>query len=132
MKATAAVKVGPISARFTGKVHLTDIDPPNGYRISGEGQGGAAGFAKGGANVALADEGADTLLTYQVNAQVGGKLAQLGGRLIDASAKQMADQFFDRFQPAGAGDVFRIVRLGRRPARRTATVGDLGLVADPA
>ena len=93
MKATAAVKVGPISARFTGKVHLTDIDPPNGYRISGEGQGGAAGFAKGGANVALADEGADTLLTYQVNAQVGGKLAQLGGRLIDASAKQMADQF---------------------------------------
>jgi hypothetical protein len=78
-------------------VHLTDIDPPNGYRISGEGQGGAAGFAKGGANVALADEGADTLLTYQVNAQVGGKLAQLGGRLIDASAKQMADQFFDRF-----------------------------------
>jgi uncharacterized protein len=97
MRATAAVKVGPISARFTGKVQLTDIDPPNGYRISGEGQGGAVGFAKGGANVALADEGADTLLTYQVNAQVGGKLAQLGARLIDASAKQMADQFFDRF-----------------------------------
>jgi carbon monoxide dehydrogenase subunit G len=97
MKATAAVKVGPISARFTGKVQLTDIDPPNGYRISGEGQGGVAGFAKGGANVALADDGADTLLTYQVNAQVGGKLAQLGGRLIDATAKQMADAFFDRF-----------------------------------
>src|SRR5271165_6906815 len=97
MKATAAVKVGPISARFTGKVHLTDIDPPNGYRISGEGQGGAAGFAKGGANVALKDDGADTLLSYHVSAQVGGKLAQLGGRLIDASAKQMADQFFDRF-----------------------------------
>ncbi len=97
MKATAAVKIGPISARFSGKVHLTDIDPPNGYRISGEGQGGAAGFAKGGANVALVDDGADTLLTYQVNAQVGGKLAQLGARLIDASAKQMADQFFDRF-----------------------------------
>lgn len=97
MKATAAVKVGPISARFTGKVQLTDIDPPNGYRISGEGQGGVAGFAKGGANVALADDGADTLLHYQVNAQVGGKLAQLGGRLIDATAKQMADAFFDRF-----------------------------------
>jgi carbon monoxide dehydrogenase subunit G len=97
MKATAAVKVGPISARFTGKVHLTDIDPPNGYRISGEGQGGVAGFAKGSANVALADDGADTLLSYQVNAQVGGKLAQLGGRLIDATAKQMADAFFDRF-----------------------------------
>ena len=97
MKATAAVKVGPISARFSGKVQLTDIDPPNGYRISGEGQGGVAGFAKGGANVALADDGADTLLSYQVNAQVGGKLAQLGGRLIDATAKQMADAFFDRF-----------------------------------
>jgi carbon monoxide dehydrogenase subunit G len=97
MKATAAIKVGPISARFTGKVQLTDIDPPNGYRISGEGQGGVAGFAKGGANVALTDDGADTLLSYQVNAQVGGKLAQLGGRLIDATAKQMADAFFDRF-----------------------------------
>jgi uncharacterized protein len=97
MRATAAVKVGPISARFTGKVQLTDINPPNGYRISGEGQGGVAGFAKGGANVALADDGADTLLSYQVNAQVGGKLAQLGGRLIDATAKQMADAFFDRF-----------------------------------
>lgn len=97
MKATAAVKVGPISARFTGKVQLTDIDAPNSYRISGEGQGGVAGFAKGGANVALADDGADTLLSYQVNAQVGGKLAQLGGRLIDATAKQMADAFFDRF-----------------------------------
>lgn len=97
MKATASVKVGPISARFTGNVQLSDIDPPNGYRISGEGQGGVAGFAKGGANVALADDGADTLLSYQVNAQVGGKLAQLGGRLIDATAKQMADSFFDRF-----------------------------------
>ncbi len=97
MKATAAVKVGPISARFNGKVQLTDINPPTSYRISGEGQGGVAGFAKGGANVTLADDGPDTLLSYQVNAQVGGKLAQLGGRLIDATAKQMADAFFDRF-----------------------------------
>jgi carbon monoxide dehydrogenase subunit G len=97
LKATAAIKVGPISARFSGKVQLTDIDPPNGYRISGEGQGGVAGFAKGGANVSLVEDGADTILSYQVNAQVGGKLAQLGGRLIDATAKQMADAFFDRF-----------------------------------
>ena len=97
MEATASVKVGPISARFTGKVRLTDINPPNGYRISGEGQGGVAGFAKGGANVGLTDDGADTLLSYQVSAQVGGKLAQLGGRLIDATAKQMADAFFERF-----------------------------------
>ena len=97
MKATAAVKVGPISARFNGKVQLSDIDPPNGYRISGEGQGGVAGFAKGGASVALTDDGEGTVLAYTVNAQVGGKLAQLGGRLIDATAKQMADAFFDRF-----------------------------------
>jgi carbon monoxide dehydrogenase subunit G len=97
MKATAGVKLGPISARFTGNVTLSDIDPPNSYRISGEGQGGVAGFAKGGAMVTLTDDAADTLLSYTVNAQVGGKLAQLGARLIDASAKQMADAFFDRF-----------------------------------
>jgi hypothetical protein len=110
MKAVASVKLGPISAKFTGKVQLSEIDPPNSYRISGEGQGGGAGFAKGGANVGLTDDGADTLLNYAVSAQVGGKLAQLGGRLIDASAKQMADLFFDRFSsqvqalsPAAAG-----------------------------
>jgi carbon monoxide dehydrogenase subunit G len=97
MKASASVKIGPISARFAGRVELSDIDPPNGYTISGEGQGGVAGFAKGGAKVALADDGPATLLTYNVNAQVGGKIAQLGARLIDASAKQMADAFFDRF-----------------------------------
>jgi uncharacterized protein len=97
MKAIAAVKLGPISARFTGNVLLSEIDAPNSYRISGEGQGGVAGFAKGGAAVKLTDDAADTLLSYQVNAQVGGKLAQLGARLIDASAKQMADTFFDRF-----------------------------------
>jgi carbon monoxide dehydrogenase subunit G len=122
MKATAAVKVGPISARFSGKVQLTDIDPPNGYRISGEGQGGVAGFAKGGANVVLTDDGADTLLSYQVNAQVGGKLAQLGGRLIDATAKQMADAFFDRFSaqvqamsPASGGAMAEPVAMAAAP-----------------
>jgi uncharacterized protein len=97
MKATAAVKIGPISARFSGNVQLSDIDPPNGYTISGEGQGGVAGFAKGGAKVALSDDAGGTLLRYEVHAQVGGKIAQLGARLIDASAKQMADAFFDRF-----------------------------------
>jgi carbon monoxide dehydrogenase subunit G len=97
-KATAAVKLGPIAARFNGRVTLADIVPEASYTISGEGQGGVAGFAKGGAKVSLADaEGGATLLTYTVNAQVGGKLAQLGARLIDASAKQMADQFFTRF-----------------------------------
>jgi carbon monoxide dehydrogenase subunit G len=97
MRAAAAVKIGPIAARFTGKVHLLDLDPPNGYRIEGEGQGGVAGFAKGGATVKLAEDGAITVLTYDVKAQVGGKIAQLGARLIDASAKQMADAFFNRF-----------------------------------
>jgi uncharacterized protein len=98
MKATAAVKIGPISARFNGNVELSDINPPNSYTISGEGQGGVAGFAKGGAKVNLQDDGgAATVLHYEVHAQVGGKLAQLGARLVDASAKQLADQFFDRF-----------------------------------
>ena len=96
-KATAAIKIGPIAARFSGKVALTEIDPPNGYRIGGEGQGGVAGFAKGGATVALTDDGTDTLLKYDVQAQVGGKIAQLGARLIDATAKSMAEQFFTRF-----------------------------------
>jgi uncharacterized protein len=97
LKATAAVKIGPISARFTGKVQLLDLNPPTSYRIEGEGQGGVAGFAKGGAAVRLADDGAFTVLTYDVKAQVGGKIAQLGARLIDATAKQMADAFFNRF-----------------------------------
>ncbi len=102
MKATAAVKIGPIAARFSGAVHLTDLDPPNSYSIGGEGQGGVAGFAKGGAHVRLEDAGAATLLRYEVHAQVGGKIAQLGARLIDATAKQMADAFFDRFSLAVA------------------------------
>lgn len=97
LKATASVKIGPISAKFGGKVNLLDLDPPNGYRIEGEGQGGVAGFAKGGATVTLEADGAGTLLRYTVKAQVGGKIAQLGARLIDATAKQMADAFFDKF-----------------------------------
>ena len=97
LKATAAVKIGPIAARFTGNVLLSELEPPTSYRISGEGQGGVAGFAKGGANVRLADDGPGTLLSYDVKAQVGGKIAQLGARLIDATSKQMADMFFDRF-----------------------------------
>ena len=105
LKATAAVKIGPIATRFTGKVQLTDLDPPNSYRISGEGQGGVAGFAKGGANVRLSDDGGGTLLQYDVKAQVGGKIAQLGARLIDATSKQMADMFFDRFTTEVAGPV---------------------------
>ena len=103
MKATAAIKIGPISARFSGNIALSDIDAPNSYRISGEGQGGVAGFAKGGANVRLADDGPFTVLSYDVKAQVGGKIAQLGARLIDATSKQMADMFFDRFTSEVSG-----------------------------
>jgi hypothetical protein len=97
MKATASIKLGPVSAKFSGKLTLSDMDPPSGYKISGEGQGGAAGFAKGGADIRLAEQPGGTLLSYSVQAQVGGKLAQVGGRLIDATAKSMADQFFKKF-----------------------------------
>jgi uncharacterized protein len=97
-KARVALKIGPMSAKFAGKVKLQNINAPEGYTISGEGSGGAMGFAKGGADVALAEAGpAETLLNYNVKAQVGGKIAQLGARLVDSTAKQMADQFFDRF-----------------------------------
>jgi hypothetical protein len=97
-KAIAKIKVGPVSATFKGNVELSDIDPPNGYTISGQGEGGVAGFAKGGAKVALTD-GAEggTVLTYDVEANVGGKIAQLGGRLIDGVAKKNADAFFAKF-----------------------------------
>ena len=96
--AKVAIRIGPMSAKFAGKVTLTNVNAPAGYTITGEGQGGAMGFARGSADVALAEEGpTTTLLTYDVKAQVGGKMAQLGARLVDSTAKSMADQFFDRF-----------------------------------
>ena len=103
MTATVQAKVGPVKATFKGHVTLSNIDAPNGYTISGEGKGGVAGFAKGGADVHLTPDGDGTLLAYKVNAQVGGKLAQIGARLIDATAKQMADQFFAAFSANVAG-----------------------------
>ncbi|MDR3500424.1 MAG: carbon monoxide dehydrogenase subunit G [Parvibaculum sp.] len=102
-EAVAKAKVGPVSARFKGKVQLTDIDPPNGYTISGEGNGGAAGFAKGSAKVRLADDNGATVLTYNVNAQIGGKLAQIGQRFIDSTASKLADEFFGNFSAALGG-----------------------------
>lgn len=102
-RATAKIKVGPVSARFKGKVTLSDLDPPNGYKITGEGEGGVAGFAKGGAVVGLTDKDGGTLLTYNVEAQIGGKLAQLGGRLIDATAKKLAGEFFTKFGAVVSG-----------------------------
>lgn len=97
MTARVKLAIGPVKATFNGKVKLTDLDPSNGYKIVGEGSGGVAGYAKGSASVRLADEGDGTLMTYDVTADVGGKLAQLGGRLIDSTAKKLADEFFEKF-----------------------------------
>jgi carbon monoxide dehydrogenase subunit G len=102
-EATVKQKVGPVSATFHGKVELSNVVEGESYTISGEGKGGAAGFAKGGADVRLEDAGGGTLLTYDVKASVGGKLAQLGSRLIDGFAKKMADQFFENFQKTVEG-----------------------------
>jgi carbon monoxide dehydrogenase subunit G len=120
LKATAAIKLGPIAARFTGKVLLSDLDPPNGYTISGEGQGGVAGFAKGGAKVNLTEAAGGTLLAYTVNAQIGGKMAQLGARLIDSTAKSMAEQFFTKFSAVVAPPVAAV----QPPVQVPAPFGD--------
>ena len=97
MTAKVVAKIGPVKATFTGKVKLENINAPESYTIAGEGQGGVAGFAKGGADVHLAEDNGETVLTYTARAQIGGKLAQLGSRLIDSTAKMMADQFFAKF-----------------------------------
>lgn len=102
-EAVVVQRVGPVSARFTGVVQLTDIVEGRSLRISGEGKGGPAGFAKGGANVTLEPVEGGTLLTYEVKASVGGKIAQLGSRIIDGFAKKMADEFFTRLQDAVEG-----------------------------
>ncbi len=101
--AKVRAKVGPVSATFNGKVTLSDLNPPESYTISGEGQGGSAGFAKGGAKVMLSDDGEATLLRYEASAQVGGKLAQIGSRLIAGTARKMADDFFGKFSEIVAG-----------------------------
>ena len=98
MTATVVLKVGPVKARFEGAVQLSNLNPPHSYTISGEGKGGMVGFAKGGADVSLSEQpDGTTLLTYSVKADVGGKIAQLGSRLIDSTAKKLAEQFFSTF-----------------------------------
>lgn len=97
-QAVVKQKVGPVKATFKGAVTLSEVDAPNGYKISGEGKGGVAGFAKGGANVTLRDVEDGTELSYEVEAKVGGKIAQLGSRLIDGFAKKMTAKFFENFQ----------------------------------
>lgn len=103
LEAAVRVKIGPVKARFNGKVELTNLNPPSSYTISGEGKGGIAGFAKGGADVTLTQEGAETVLAYVVNADVGGKIAQLGSRLILSTSKKLATQFFENLNQAISG-----------------------------
>ena len=98
MSAVVVQKIGPVKAKFSGNVELTNINAPESYTISGEGSGGVAGFAKGGADVVLAEDGDETVLTYTVHATIGGKLARLGSRLIDSTARKLAGQFFENFQ----------------------------------
>jgi carbon monoxide dehydrogenase subunit G len=102
-KGTVALKIGPVAARFNGDVKLSDLNPPASYRISGGGKGGPAGMASGGANVRLEQNASGTLLTYDADAKVSGKIAQLGQRLIDATAAQLADKFFENFAREVAG-----------------------------
>ncbi|MBO6948883.1 MAG: carbon monoxide dehydrogenase subunit G [Rhodospirillales bacterium] len=103
-EAEVRAKVGPVKAKFKGSVKLTDLNPPESYRISGEGKGGAAGFAKGGAVVTLTEDGDGTILKYDVDADVGGKLAQIGGRLLEGTSKKLAGEFFDNFETALKGE----------------------------
>jgi carbon monoxide dehydrogenase subunit G len=121
--AKVTAKVGPVKAKFGGKVTLSDLDPPNGYTITGEGTGGAAGFAKGGAVVKLTDEPGITVLAYTVKANVGGKLAQIGSRLIDGASRKMADEFFSQFA--------EIVGGGAAPAAAEAAPAAPGEAAMP-
>ncbi len=129
LKATVGVKIGPVSARFNGKVTLSDLDPPNTYRISGSGSGGVAGSGTGGANVRLTPSGAGTELSYDVDANVSGKIAQLGGRLIDATAASLANQFFDRFAaefaPAATAETGTIAETEPSTGQSSASGGGL-------
>ena len=104
LTATVSLKIGPIKARFKGKVTLSDLNPPESYTITGEGSGGAAGFAKGSAKVSLDDDGGATILRYQVEADIGGKIAQLGGRLIEGTAKKLSADFFESLKEAITGE----------------------------
>lgn len=97
LRATVEIKIGPIGAKFDGVVTLSDLNPPESYTITGQGQGGTVGSARGGAKVQLAAAGQETVLSYEVDAEVGGRLAQLGGPIIDATAKQLAGKFFQKF-----------------------------------
>lgn len=123
LEARVVAKVGPVKAGFTGMVTLSDVNPPESYRISGQGQGGVAGFARGGAVVKLtAQDGNSTLMDYDVDAQIGGKLAMLGSRLIDSTARSMAQQFFSRFVKIMSRPSAARVAVAAKPAPRKKVV----------
>lgn len=123
--ARVTTKVGPVKATFKGAVTLENINPPEGYTITGEGKGGVAGFASGGADVHLTEDGAETILTYTATAKVGGKLAQLGSRLLDSTARKLADQFFTKFAGMAGGELEAEV-----PVEEGAIAGALHKVED--
>lgn len=114
--AKVLAQVGPVRANFAGKVLLSDLDPPQSYTIAGEGTGGVAGFAKGSAKVKLAEDGGATVMNYAVQAHVGGKLAQIGSRLIDSVARKMAENFFTRFAAAVAPEAAALEAAGSEAA----------------
>ena len=133
LTAKVVAKLGPVKAKFGGKVTLSDLDPPNGYTLTGEGAGAGAGFAKGVAKVKLTEENGGTRLTYEVNADVGGKIAQIGSRLIEGSAKKMAGDFFNRFSAEVSGAPLAEIKAARvaQPATAGLAVGGPGAVAAP-
>jgi uncharacterized protein len=119
--ARVVAKVGPVKAGFNGQVTLTNLNPPESYTIAGQGEGGIAGFARGKSDVKLIELGPKvTLMSYDVDAQIGGKLAMLGSRLIDSTARSMAQQFFDRFVKLMSAPAEAKPRLPKRPARKPA------------
>lgn len=122
--ATVEVRVGPIGARFKGTVSLAELDPPNGYTLNLEGNGGIAGSVKGSAKVRLGEDADGTLISYDVDAQVGGRMAQLGGPIIDATAKQIASKFFGRF-----GEIVGGANPAGPPPDRPATSSNSAVVA---
>ncbi|MFQ5764401.1 MAG: carbon monoxide dehydrogenase subunit G [Rhodospirillales bacterium] len=120
--ATVVARVGPVSAKFSGTARLSDLNPPEGYTIAGEGKG-AAGFAKGQARVTLMADGEATVMRYEVEADVGGKLAQVGNRLIDGTSKKLAGEFFDAFKGIVAGEGVAPVPAAEAPPARAAATG---------
>lgn len=134
LEGAARAKIGPVSARFKGKVTLSELNPPESYVLTGEGSGGAAGFAKGEAKVVLTTEGDATVLRYAVKATIGGKLAQLGQRLVDGAAKKMADEFFDKFSDLAGGKVAppaEVKPVQHKPAPAPANDNRLNSLFDP-